>query len=39
MTRDGLRRLLWVVSLLVALAASHWLLLRYGAEWGMGAAP
>lgn len=39
MNRDAWRRLLWVVSLALALAGSTLALLRYGAEWGLGAAP
>jgi hypothetical protein len=39
MRREGLRRLLWVGSLLLALFWSHFLLIRYGAQWGLGAAP
>jgi hypothetical protein len=37
--REGWRRLLWVVSLLAVLCGSLLLLVRYGAEWGIGAAP
>jgi hypothetical protein len=38
-TRDGWRRVLWVVSLGLALAGGTLLLLRCGVEWGAGAAP
>jgi hypothetical protein len=38
-SREGWRRLLWVVSLLVALVASTMLLISKGIEWGAGAAP
>lgn len=37
--RDRFRRLLWVTSLVVALAAGTWALLSRGAHWGIGAAP
>jgi hypothetical protein len=39
MDRDRLRRVLWVVSLLLTLASILIVLVRYGAEWGIGAAP
>jgi hypothetical protein len=39
MDRESVRRLLWVVSLVAAVAASTWILIRHGAEWGLGAAP
>ncbi|HEX7786781.1 MAG TPA: hypothetical protein VF653_11230 [Methylomirabilota bacterium] len=35
----GWRRILWVGSLLIALAAITVLLLRYGADRGIGSAP
>jgi hypothetical protein len=37
--RERWRRALWVVSLLLTLAGLLFLLIRYGAEWGIGAAP
>jgi hypothetical protein len=37
--RERLRRIVWVVSLVLALAGSVLVLARYGAEWGIGAAP
>jgi hypothetical protein len=37
--KDGLRRLLWVGSLLLVLAAGTLLLILRGADWGIGAAP
>jgi hypothetical protein len=37
--RDRLRRVLWVASLILALAAGTWFLISGGAEWGPGAAP
>ncbi len=39
MDRERLRRVLWVASLLAALAASTAVLVRLGVEWGLGAAP
>jgi hypothetical protein len=38
-SREGWRRLVWVASLLLALIGSTVLLIRMGAEWGIGAAP
>ncbi len=35
----GWRRILWVGSLLLVLAAITVLFLRYGADWGIGSAP
>jgi hypothetical protein len=37
--RERLRRVLWVVSLLLTLAGLVFFLVRHGAEWGIGAAP
>jgi hypothetical protein len=37
--REGRRRLLWVVSLALALGVSVFVLARYGVEWSIGAAP
>lgn len=39
MDRETLRRVLWVGSLVLALAGATLLLIRLGAEWGIGAAP
>jgi hypothetical protein len=39
MDRQRWRRLLWVVSLVAILGGSLFILARYGAEWGIGAAP
>lgn len=36
---EAWRRVLWVVSLVLVLAASLFMLARYGADWGIGAAP
>ncbi len=33
------QRILWVVSLLLVLGIALALFARYGAEWGLGAAP
>jgi hypothetical protein len=35
----GWRRILWVASLVLALAVVTALLIRYGVEWGIGGAP
>ncbi len=39
MDGDRLSRILWVASLLLTLAGIVFVLVRYGAEWGIGAAP
>jgi len=39
MDQDAWRRLLWVVSLLLVLGLCFFVLIRRGAEWGIGAAP
>lgn len=39
MTPPLWQRILWVASLLLVLGAALTLLGRYGAEWGLGAAP
>jgi hypothetical protein len=36
---DRLRRVLWVASLITALVAISWVLIRRGVEWGVGGAP
>ena len=35
----GWRRGLWLISLLLVLAAITVLFFRYGADWGIGSAP
>jgi len=37
--RDLVRRMLWVLSLVLVLAASILALMWRGVEWGLGAAP
>jgi hypothetical protein len=39
MSRATWFRVVWVASLVLALVASHILLIKYGVEWGAGAAP
>jgi hypothetical protein len=38
-SREGWRRLFWVLSLIVALVWITILMVRMGVEWGAGAAP
>jgi F0F1-type ATP synthase assembly protein I len=38
-SRDLVRRMLWVLSLVLVLAASILALVWRGVEWGLGAAP
>ncbi len=39
MDREAWRRLLWVASLVAVLGLCFYVLIRRGAEWGLGAAP
>jgi hypothetical protein len=39
MSRDTVRRIVWVGSLLVVLIGATLVLIHRGSEWGLGAAP